>query len=268
MQPQEPLPPPLPLGGNGKKDSLLGAPDATRNPFHERVVRPKEVPLAKPEFEPVEAAQAAPSASQPQVPVQTPTAEHPYSFILQSQKPTRRLSLGSRSLPQRIAVVSGGLLVLIIVLSLVKGAISHGPNFVPIVATVERQQELLHIMTSAVQQPSLSTTNKNFALTAQLSLGSAQTKLLKYLADNGTKVKPSQLSGKISTSVDKSLTAAAANSTYNQTFQTTVQAQLNSYIQGLKQAYSQDKGARGRALLNDDYNQAQLLLTQLNSPAS
>ncbi len=267
MQPQEPLPPPLPLG-NGKKDSILGATDATQNPFHEHVVRPKEVPLAKPEFEPAEAAQAAPLVPQPQVPVQTPIAEHPYSFILQSQKPTKQFSLTGRSLPQRLALGAGGLLLLVILFTLIKGVFGGGTNLTPVVTTVEQQQELLHVMTGAVQQQNLSIINKNFVLTAQLSLASAQGKLLTYLATNGTKVKPSQLNSKISRSVDSSLTAAAANSSYNQTFQTIVQTQLNSYIQGLKQAYNQDKGSRGRALLKDDYNQAQLLLTQLSSPAS
>lgn len=270
MQPQEPLPPPLPLGGNGKKDSVLNAPDATKNPFHDHVVRPKEVPLAKPEFEPVkaEAAQAIPQPGQPQVPVQTPAAEHPYSFILQSQKPAKQLGLPGKSLPQRLALAAGGLLLLVIVLSLLGGALRSGPDLSPVVATVERQQELLHIMNSAVQQDGLSITNKNLALTAQLSLASAQTKLLKYLSDNGTKVNAAQLNSKLSRSVDSSLTAAAANSTYNQAFQTTIQSQLNSYLQGIKQAYAQGKGARGRALLKDAYSQAQLLLVQLNSPAS
>lgn len=267
MQPQEPLPPPLPLGG-GKRDSILSAPDGKKNPFQEHVVRPKEVPLAKPEYEPAETAQAVPQPGQPQVPAQTPAAEHPYSFILQSQKPAKQFSLPGRSLAQRIALSAGGLLLLVIVFSLIKGAFGGSPDLAPVVATVERQQELLHVMTSAVQQQSISPTNKNFALTAQLSLGSAQANLLKYLSANGTKVKDKQLTSKISSSVDTSLTTAVANSSYNQVFQTTMQAQLNGYIQGLKQAYNQDKGAKGRALLKDDYNQAQLLLLQLNTPAS
>jgi hypothetical protein len=72
---------------------------------------------------------------------------------------------------------------------------------------------------------------------------------------------------KVSASLDSLLTTAAANSTYDQTFQQAMQSQLAGYGQALKQAYT-GAGPEGRLLLNDDYQQVQLLAKQLASPTS
>ena len=163
--------------------------------------------------------------------------------------------------------VAGGVLVLLIVLIVIKGVLGGGSSLTPFVSIIQQQQELIHLSTNASRQQDLSVTNQNFAATAQLSLGSAQSALITYLKSNKTKVGTKQLNLKISTSTDAQLTTAEAAGTYNQTFQEVMKSQLTSYASNLKQAYK-TAGKQGRALLSSDYNQAQLLFNQLNAPDS
>lgn len=251
LPPPVPIPPTPPVSGDG---NILDAPDPKKNPYKGHIARPDEVPLAKPEFTPIEAAQAKP--------------EHPYSFIMDADKKPKTATAGADSMIKRIGLVAGGLLVLVILFSVFRGIVSPGPDFSGVITTAEQQQEMIHILASAIQQPSLTTQNMNFALTAKLSLGSSEGKLVSYLKKNGTTIDTKSLNSKISATIDSQLTAAAANNSYNQTFQTLLQSQLGAYMQGLKKAYQEDKGKVGRQLLTSDYNQAQLLLTQLASPAS
>jgi hypothetical protein len=194
---------------------------------------------------------------------------HPYEFILNPQQPAPRLGLlgGDRKII-RTGFIVGGVLLLLIILSLLKGALTSGPNFQPFVSVVQDQQELTHIMSGAVQQQDLSTVNQNFAYTAQASLSSSRIDMIDYLAKNKLKVSQKTLNLKVSPATDQKLTDALASATYNQTFHDISQAQLNAYINHLSAAYNLTTGPRGRALLRDDYSQAQLLLKLLNAPAT
>jgi len=243
-----------------------------KNPFKGHIARPQEVPLARPEYTPIEqlqrAQQAAVAAPTPQPVTPTPLPpDHPYSFILNPQQPTNRSPLNV-SLPLRIGMIAGLLVVLLVGFSLVKGAIGGGNKLGETVATVQRQQEMLHVLTGALQQQSLSDQNKSFALTAQLALGSSESKLITYLSKNGTKLKTPTLNLKISKTVDAQLASAIASSTYDSTFNQVMQSQLTAYINGLNAAYNQNKGQKGRTLLQDDYRQAKLLQQQLTTPTN
>ena len=122
---------------------------------------------------------------------------------------------------------------------------------------------MVHLVTIATKQQGLSTNTQNFVATANLSLGSQSSGLLQYLAKNGYKPKAKLLSQRISPALDSQLTAAVANTTYDQTFQDTMKTQLNTYLSDLTHTYAQTSGKNGRALLNSDYDQAKLLLSQL-----
>ncbi len=202
----------------------------------------------------------------PQVPA-TPQP-HEYEFIVNPGAPSKRFSFpfGGGTLG-RLALVLGGLLVLIIIVVVVKGLLAPKTSYAPFITIAQDQQELIHLSTNATQQQGLSTTSQNFAITAQLSLTSAESQLLTYLKNNGQKVSTKVLGQKVSASLDSQLTTAAGDSTYDATFQQIMQSQLTVYSQAMKQAYN-GAGPRGKALLNADYNGAQLLLKQLGSPAS
>jgi hypothetical protein len=209
-------------------------------------------------------------ADQPATPPEQPAAPAPqgsnYDFITSPEQPKRRLSLpGGDSKLKKVLFAAGGLLVLMIIFVVLKGVLAGSSNLPLFVGIAEDQQELIHLVTNAKQQPDLSSDNQNFVATAQLSLSSSQSDLLKYLAANHKKVVPKQLGLKISTATDEQLTAAASAETYNQTFKDVMKTKLTGYSNNLKQAYRQTTGKKGRAQLSADYDQAQLLLTQLNS---
>lgn len=222
---------------------------------------------------------APPNPGQPLGPPQAPMypgtpAESPvpqaqaYDFITNPETPARQpLKLpGSDSIVKRAGIIAGGLVVLLILFIVIKGLLSGGGNLPLFVSVAQDQHELIHLATNASQQQGITTTDQNFAATAQLSLTSAQSVTVKYLVANGNKISLKVLSLKVSTATDAQLTAAAAATTYDQTFQAIMKAKLTTYVSSLQQTYKQTTGKNGRALLNNDYNQAQLLLTQLNAP--
>lgn len=186
------------------------------------------------------------------------------------QKPPRRPLLsglpGSHGLPGRLLYVAGGLLVLVILIVIIKGAFG-GSNFTGFVTVAQDQQELIHLATNATQQQTISAANLNFASTVRLAMTTSQANLIQYLLNNHHKLNNKTLSLKVSAAADQQLTNAVAATTYDQTFQQIMNGKLKAYSSDLRQAYQMNKGPKGRALLNDDYNQAQLLLTQLDSAA-
>lgn len=156
---------------------------------------------------------------------------------------------------------------LLIVFNIIKGQVGKS-NFTPYVGIAQEQQEMIHLVTNAGQQTNLSAATQNFAATAQLSLTSSRDATAQYLANNHQKINAKVINLKVSTAVDDQLTNAATAGTYDQSFQTIMKSRLTTYVSDLKQTYQQTKGQRGHALLNDDYNQAQLLLIQLNLASS
>jgi hypothetical protein len=215
-----------------------------------------------------------PTPTQPTADVQIapgqplPRPAEPYGFITDPEAvPKKQFSPpGAGSLISRVAYVAGGLLILLIVFSFVKGLLSGGSNLTPFLSVAQDQQEIVHLTTNAAQQnqqTALSVTTQNFIATAQLSIASNQTDLISYLAKNGDKIKPKSLGLKLSAATDAQLTTAAANTTYDSTFQSIMNNQLDRYMNDLKQTFAQTKGKNGRTLLSSQYNQAQLLKNQL-----
>lgn len=203
----------------------------------------------------------------------SPQPQQPYDFIMNPEqpKPGRGLPGLNSSLPVRIGIFAGGLLVLLIIFTVVRNLLA-GPSVMPyFVSVAQQQQELIHLasnVTNAGQTQNISTGNQNFAATAQLSLSTSQAELVKYITTNGQKLENKQLGLKIDPKLDERLQTAAAAGTYNQTFKEIMQSEMNDYINSLKSAFQKTSGKNGRALLNNDYEQAQLLMNQLNTDAA
>jgi hypothetical protein len=85
---------------------------------------------------------------------------------------------------------------------------------------------------------------------------------------NGHTIGTKELNLKVSTAIDNEITGAIAASTYDQTFTQVMQSELTTYEQALSQTFKATSGPKGRALLNNQYSGAQLLLQQINSPDS
>lgn len=204
-----------------------------------------------------------------------PTSTYPpgYEFIAEPKKPSSKLwqlpAGGGNSLPKRAALLAGGLLVLVILFIIAKNLIAGSPSYLPFATVVQDQQELIHLSgggtsTNSQSLQALSTADQNLAATTNVSVNSAQASLIAYLANNKYKLGKTQLNLKISASLDSQLTSAQASGDYDQTFQQIMQTQLNNYANDLQQALK-TAGPKGKALLNSDINQQQLLDKQLTA---
>jgi hypothetical protein len=192
-----------------------------------------------------------------------------YSFITNPAPPPKPgLSLPGNSSVVRLIIALAGLLVLIIIFAVIKSALSGSSNQPALLSVAQDQQEIIHLTTNVTQnsqgQLNVSTASQNFAATARLASTTAQQQLLAYMKTNHMKTSAKQLNLKQSAATDSQLSAAATSGTYDSTFKQIMQNELGVYKQDLSHAYDLTKGPKGRQLLNNDYNYAQLLLTQLN----
>ena len=212
----------------------------------------------------------------PAYPAQAPTVsqnpDQPYDFITNpAQAPKQPLTTrlpGGSSMIGRIGLLAGGLLALLIVFLIFRGLLTGPSNLDSFVTVAQEQQELIHLAANASQQDSLPAADKNAAATMQASLTSSQAATIQYLTTNKKKVNEKLLNLKVSAAIDKQLTDAAAAGTYNQTFHEIIESKLTAYANVLSQAYKQNPGPKGKTLLQDSYQQAQLLQTQLDTPAN
>ncbi len=190
-----------------------------------------------------------------------------YSFITNPDTPAVRKQLlpGSGSPVIRILIVLAGLILIVILFNVGKSILSSGSPAPLYLATLQDQQAMIHIVTAAQKEPSISGPNKNFAVTAELSLLSDRAKTLTYLKSNRLKIKDKDVTLKISLSLDAQLKDAATASTYNSLFPQVMKAKLLNYDQALKLANTKTKGTKGHALLKSQHASAQLLLKQLEA---
>ncbi len=218
--------------------------------------------------------QPAPQQGQSYPPIQAPAAQssdQAYEFITHPQTEPKRSLIdalpGSGTMVGRIGIMAGLLLLLLILFLIVRSVLGGGGiKSTALVSVAQDQQEMLHITNTVTQQGGgLSTANQNFAVTLKASMTTSQSELFTYLNNNKVKLKPKQLNMKVSTTIDQQLAAAKASGTYDQTFKSVMISQLKAYATDLGKAYQQDTGKKGRALINETYQQARLLGTQLTS---
>jgi hypothetical protein len=217
-----------------------------------------------------ETTQPEPAASNAQ---QTDPSIQPYDFITNSQTPksTPSLLLSGKPLILRIAVFGGGLIVLLILASIIKGLLVPGFNDKPFLSVLQDQQELIHLTGDALGaengNANLSLADQNFIANAQLTLTSAQTQLTNYLTLNKQIVTPREQNLKVSTSLDNQLVTALSAGNYPATFQGIMSNQLAAYTSDMRQAYAETSGVRGHNQLRMDISQNALLIMQLNEVA-
>ncbi len=163
----------------------------------------------------------------------------------------------------------GGIMVLFIIFAVLKSTVLNTTpnNKQALLGVVQSQQSIIELSTAALLEKSLSTPNKNFSITAELSLISDQAKLITYTRDAGIlkKIPPKVQTLKINPKNDQELATAATEDTYNSTYVTIMKNQLGEYQLALKDAYSKTPGKKGRQILTDTFNESRLLLQQLTA---
>ena len=195
-----------------------------------------------------------------------PGQQNNYDFIMNPGPPSKRSMLPrGNNLLVRVAIVAVLLIVLLIGFNVVRNLLNGPSNYPYLLEVAQDQTSIIHISDAAQQQRGLSEQNLNFALTADLAMNSARPELAQYMRKAGFKVKPKELSKKISTETDTKLSDAATASTYNEVFAEVMKAQLDEYQNDLKTAYTHTKGKNGRELLSSQHDAADLLRKQLEA---
>lgn len=204
--------------------------------------------------------------AQPVAPQQPGGVDGSYDFIVNPLKPARKsLSLlpSGGSTLRRAGIVGAGLAILLIIVIIFASLLGGGSggSTAALTTVAQEQTELARVATLGTAHASDQTT-QNLAYNVSASLTSANGQLLTYLATNHHKLSTKALALRHSAQTDRSLAAALTDSTFDSTFTDIIQSDLNSYMQALQVAYKANPGPKGRALLNSQYQGAQLLLEQ------
>lgn len=207
-----------------------------------------------------------PNAPQPQQNIQTPQQPAAdYDFIVHPQERPKPKPFSNTKLPVKIAIIGGGILFLLIVFNIFRGIIAGPPIGEKFLSVAQDQQQILTIATVASDQQGLSTINSNSVITTKLGITTDQANTLEYMAKTGKKVKPEVLTKTLNSNLTAQLEASAAAGTFNETYKTVMTQQLNAYMNNMAQLYKQIDGKNGRALLDENYKAAKLLLQQLEA---
>jgi len=189
-----------------------------------------------------------------------------YDFIFNPpQAPKKRFGLPSgNSTGQRIAIVSIGafiLLILFIILSsvLTSGSKTSTQTFINI---AEEQAEIIRVATIGTQQ-SRGSDSKNLAMTVLLSMETTQQQTLALLTKNHHKLGTKQLAVKRNPQTDQALTSANLNNNFDEAFTQQMQTSLSTYRTDVKAAYDASKSNSEKQILSNSYTGISVLLANL-----
>ena len=212
-----------------------------------------------------------PSPQPPQYPPQpgqTPGGPHDpndYDFILNpAAAPKKSLFNFGGSFAMRLIAILGGLFILVAILAvLINTMSSSGFDKPGMLAIAQDQTEILRLI-DVGEKEAKSQALKDFNITAALSLESSQATFVTYLSSNNVTLKSKDLALNADSSTDTQLDTAVSGGTFDTTYTGIMDKQLAEYQADLSAAYKK-AGAKGKAILQAEYNNAKLLRTQLNS---
>lgn len=188
-----------------------------------------------------------------------------FDFIMNPQKPAKKPVLlpGGNSQFGKLALILGGLVVLVILVAVVASLMGgKSPNLTAMTTVAQDQAELARVAKLGESQATNQTLS-NAAISIDLTALSANQQLVSYLATNGHKLGDKELSLKRDSRTDTQLKTAEDASNFDPTYAGVLETQLNTYQHDLKTAYASATGPKGRALLSSEYTAAGLLLKQL-----
>jgi len=201
-----------------------------------------------------------PQQPTPQPPAnQTPNGQ--YDFIMNPEKPSRpKMSLDgtTQKLIVGVAILAVVVIVLAVVMSLMRGG---NANADLMTSVAQQQQEIIRV--SQLQADAVSDQDtKNFVINTLLSMQSDQQTYLDLLASNGVKVSDKQLALGQNSATDTTLENAVASNSLNDAIAAELRRELQQYQGSVQQLYSVTSGQNGRAVLQNLYDNAGLLIEQ------
>lgn len=200
---------------------------------------------------------------QPSASVVPNSGHNPYEFIMvPNTKPKHALLGGGQKSPIKLlAVVGGGAILLIIIGVIITSLIPSSSSTTSLTTIAQEQQEIMRVAQLGEGQATSETT-RGLAYTVDLSVGTSQTKVLKYLGDHNKKLSVKELALKKDSSSDATLTAAQASNTYDSALEKLLTTQLQTYLSDLQQAYKTSSGAVAKSVIQSSFSAGKSLLSQ------
>jgi hypothetical protein len=195
---------------------------------------------------------------------------NPYDFIVNPAQPkkTRLLPGGNNPLVKKLAVIVGCVIIVAIVLGV--GASLLGgkkTNTAELFSLAQTQHEIVRVATLGVSRAT-DQSAKNLAINTELSVATQQQQLVDFLAKHGRGTKDKELALTQNAATDRQLMQAQQTSTFDLAFAQIMQNQIQAYASTIKHLHATSTSTSAKALLNTDYIQTQLLLSQVPAAQS
>lgn len=165
------------------------------------------------------------------------------------------------SMKQRLIIVGGGLVVLVIVGVLALNLLSSGSknNLTQLTELSQEQDEIIRVAGLAATK-ARGTVAANLSATTAASINTSQQQVVGLLKKNGRKLSEKQLAAKKNDQTDQALSAATQNARFDEVFTTTLTTQLTTYRANIKKAYDGTGTKSEKDILNTAYVNATTIL--------
>jgi len=216
----------------------------------------------------------APNEPQIVVPGNTPPSNSPsnqssnYDFILNPKKKKASINpLAGRPIKQQVIMIGIVLIALLIMINIARGLLAGKSDKDYYINIVQNQQQLIVLSENALDVNSLSTENRNYAITTLVSVRSDQVRTLRYLSKQKVKIKPAVLNSKVDLQANKNLAAAIPNDRYNKLFYEVSKEKMKNYQNSLVQTYKITENKGTKKVLSQYYDSSELLKKMLKEPS-
>ena len=197
------------------------------------------------------------------------TSNSNYDFILNPQKPKKAFNIGGNSMQKKILAILSILIFLIVGFTIFKNLTTTKVlSISDLTNVVIEQQKIINLVKndfiSSNSTNQFSQAQINAIATINLTIPSEQKSLINYLKDSSYVIKSSTIGSVKTTSLDTQINNAAAAGNLTSTYNSIMKSELNYYLNYLSIGYNTTKGPKGKALLKQEYQNANTLLKQLN----
>lgn len=197
--------------------------------------------------------------------MQPQNTNDPYGFIMNSPQKQANKPIGMGA---RIAVVAGGVLLLIIVAIIGNSLLSSGQKAQTqrYIELAQTQTEIIRITTLADKKAKTLNT-RSYAVTTRVSLESSQKSTTAILNKRGIKEKKltKLLSASKNPKTDAALEEATKNNRFDETFNKLLNTQLANYQKQLNDAAS-GASKKDKQALQRSFNQVAILTKKVDAP--
>ena len=197
------------------------------------------------------------------------TSNSNYDFILNPQKPKKAFNISGNSMQKKILAILSILIFLIVGFTIFKNLTTTKVlSISDLTNVVIEQQKIINLVKndfiSSNSTNQFSQAQINSIATINLTIPSEQKSLINYLKDSSYVIKSSTIGSVKTTSLDTQINNAAAAGNLTSTYNSIIKSELNNYLSYLSIGYNTTKGPKGKALLKQEYQNANTLLKQLN----